>query len=193
VTAEPIRCSWAGSDPLMVAYHDDEWGVPLRDERRLFELLILEGAQAGLAWATVLRKRAAYRRAFGGWDVERVAAYGPADVERLLADPGIVRNRAKITATIGNARAILALAEAGVGFGDHLWGFVGGVAIENRWRTPGEVPAETGLSRAISRDLRARGFRFVGPVIVYALMQSAGLVNDHLVDCHRHAEVGRRA
>ena len=187
MTAE--RCAWAGGDPLNVAYHDLEWGVPQRDDRALFELLCLEGAQAGLAWITILRKRDGYRHAFEGFDPQRVAAYGEDDVERLLADPAIVRNRAKVRATIGNARAVLRLAEEGGTLAAHLWSFVDGTPIQNQWQQPGSVPAETDLSRAVSRDLRKRGFSFVGPTIVYAFMQSAGLVNDHLVRCFRHAEL----
>lgn len=182
------RCEWAGSDPLYVAYHDEEWGVPLRDERSLFELLTLEGAQAGLAWITILRKRDGYRRAFDGFDPARVAAYNDADVARLLGDPGIVRNRAKVAATIGNAQAWLRLAEEHSP-AEHLWSFVGGTPIVNRFERLSDIPAETDASRALSRDLRARGFRFVGPTIVYAFMQSAGLVNDHVVGCFRHAEL----
>jgi DNA-3-methyladenine glycosylase I len=180
------RCEWAGSDPLYVAYHDTEWGVPLRDERALFELLTLEGAQAGLAWITILRKRDGYRRAFEGFDPARVAAFDEADEARLLADAGIVRNRAKVAAAIGNARAWLRLADERSP-AEHLWSFVDGAPIVNRWTALSEIPAETDASRALSRDLRARGFRFVGPTIVYAFMQSAGLVNDHVVDCFRHA------
>jgi DNA-3-methyladenine glycosylase I len=176
------RCDWAGTDPLYVAYHDTEWGVPMRDPRRLFELLCLEGAQAGLAWITILRKRDGYRAAFDGFDPERMAAYDEADRARLLADAGIVRNRAKIDAFIGNARAYLDLDD----FGGLLWSFVEGEPIINRWRTLDEVPAETDTSRAMSRALRSKGFRFVGPTICYALMQSAGLVDDHLVGCFRH-------
>ena len=190
-TAEPTRCSWAGSDPLYVAYHDREWGVPLRDDRALFELLNLEGAQAGLAWITILRKREGYRAAFDGWDPRRIAAYGPDDEARLLADPGIVRNRAKVAAAVANARAYLALTDGGGSFAENLWSFADDRPIVNSWRTLDEVPAETDASRALSGDLRQRGFRFVGPTIAYAFMQSAGLVNDHLVDCFRHAEVGR--
>ncbi|HEX2194512.1 MAG TPA: DNA-3-methyladenine glycosylase I [Candidatus Limnocylindria bacterium] len=184
------RCEWAGSDPLYVAYHDTEWGVPLRDERALFELLCLEGAQAGLAWITVLRKRDGYRRAFEGFDPARVAGYDDADAARLLSDPGIVRNRAKVTAAIGNARAWLRLAEESGSAPEHLWSFVSGRPITNRWRTLAEIPAETEESRAMSRDLRARGFRFVGPTIAYAFMQSAGMVNDHVVGCFRWTELG---
>ena len=169
----------------MREYHDVEWGVPIHDDARLFELLCLEGAQAGLAWITILRKRDAYRRAFAGFDPERVAQFTDADRARLLADPGIVRNRAKVAATIGNARAWLALPEPAA----HVWSFVGGTAIVNHWATEAEVPAETDESHRMSRDLRARGFRFVGPTIAYAFMQSAGLVNDHIVGCFRHAEV----
>jgi DNA-3-methyladenine glycosylase I len=183
------RCPWGTGDPLNLAYHDTEWGVPLHDDGRLFELLNLEGAQAGLAWITILRKREGYRRAFDGWDPRRIAEYGADDEARLLADPGIVRNRAKIRAVIGNARACLSVAEAPGAFDRYLWSFVDGVPIVNRWTSLGDVPAETDLSRAMSRDLRKRGFSFVGPTIVYAFMQSAGLVNDHLVSCFRHAQV----
>ena len=182
------RCEWAGSDPLYVAYHDAEWGVPLRDGRALFELLILEGAQAGLAWITILRKREGYRRAFDGFDPTRVAAYDDADVARLLADPGIVRNRAKVNGAIGNARAWLRLAEERSP-AEHLWSFVGGAPIRNRWTRLSDIPAQTDASRDLSRDLRARGFRFIGPTLAYAFMQSAGLVNDHVVGCFRHAEL----
>ena len=183
------RCPWGTTDPLYLAYHDTEWGIPLHDDRRLFELLNLEGAQAGLAWITILRKRDGYRRAFDGWDPEVIAAYGPDEEARLLADPGIVRNRAKVRAAIGNARAYLSMTDAPGAFDRHLWSFVGGTPIQNRWTALGGVPAETDASRALSRDLRNRGFKFVGPTIVYAFMQSAGLVNDHLVSCFRHAEL----
>ena len=182
MSASVERCDWAGTDPLYVAYHDTEWGVPIRDPRRLFELLCLEGAQAGLAWITILRKRDGYRAAFDAFDPERMAAYDDADRARLLADAGIVRNRAKIDAFIGNARAYLDLDD----FSGLLWSFVDGEPVINRWRTLDEVPAETDTSRAMSRELRSRGFRFVGPTICYALMQSAGLVDDHLVSCFRH-------
>jgi DNA-3-methyladenine glycosylase I len=187
------RCQWATADPLYVAYHDREWGVPLRDERALFELLCLEGAQAGLAWITILRKREAYRRAFEGFTPARVATYGDEDVARLLSDPGIVRNRAKVSSVIGNARAFLHLADDIGSFADHVWSFVDGKPIQNRWRRLADVPAETDASRALSRDLRRRGFTFAGPTICYAFMQSAGLVNDHLVDCFRHGEVAALA
>jgi DNA-3-methyladenine glycosylase I len=185
----PRRCGWCGVEPLYVAYHDTEWGVPQHDERALFELLILEGAQAGLAWSTILRKRAGYRRAFDNFDAARIARYGEADVARLLADPGIVRNRLKVAAAISNARAALAVREA---FGDldaYFWRFVDGAPIQNAWTDLGQLPARTELSDTISRDLRQRGFKFVGSTIVYAYMQATGMVNDHLVDCFRHQEV----
>jgi len=183
------RCAWGTTDPLSLAYHDLEWGVPLHDDRGLFELLNLEGAQAGLAWITILRKRDGYRRAFDGWDPERIAAYGPDDEARLLADPGIVRNRAKVRAVIGNARAYLAMTDAPGAFDRYLWSFVDGTPIQDRWTSLTAIPAETDASRALSRDLKKRGFSFVGPTIVYAFMQSAGLVNDHVVSCFRHAEL----
>jgi DNA-3-methyladenine glycosylase I len=184
------RCAWgAGPDPAYRAYHDTEWGLPVRDERHLFELLILEGAQAGLSWSTILRKREGYRHAFAGFDVAAVAAFGEADVARLLGYAGIVRNRAKVGAAIGNARATLELHAAGTTLVDHLWSFVDGTPMVNRFETLAEIPSETDASRAMSRDLRARGFRFVGPTICYALMQSAGLVNDHETSCFRWAEV----
>lgn len=184
-----VRCEWAGSDPLYLAYHDDEWGVPVRDPRRLFELLCLEGAQAGLAWITILRKREGYRSAFGGFDPTRIAAYDDSDRARLVADARIVRNRAKIDAFIGNARAWLALDDP-VGV---VWSFVGGETVHNEWRTLADVPAETDASRAMSRELRRLGFRFVGPTIAYAFMQAAGLVNDHVIDCFRYAQLNRSA
>ena len=184
------RCAWgSGPEPEYRAYHDLEWGVPVRDERHLFELLVLEGAQAGLSWWTILRKRDGYRRAFAGFDPEAVAAFSDEDVERLLADPGIVRNRGKIASAIGNARATLDLQGAGSSLVEHLWSFVDGRPIVNDWTDEGHAPAETDASRAMSKDLKARGFRFVGPTICYALMQSAGLVNDHVVSCFRYREV----
>lgn len=185
------RCAWARGD-LDIAYHDEEWGVPLHDERRLFEFLILEGAQAGLSWSTILNKRAAYRRAYHGFDPARVARYTARDVGRLMSDAGIVRNRLKITASIANARAYLAVQDECGGFAKYLWTFVGDAPIQNAWRTPKQVPAETRESRALSKDLRTRGFRFAGPTICYALMQATGLVNDHTTDCFRHAAVKRR-
>jgi len=187
---DPVRCAWApASDPAYLAYHDEEWGVPVRDERRLYELLVLEGAQAGLSWSTILHKRAGYRAAFAGFEPDVVAAFGPSDVERLLADPGIVRNRLKVESAVENAKATLALREHG-GLADLLWSFVGGDPLVNRWRSVGEIPAETAESRAMSRELKRRGFRFVGPIVCYAFMQAAGLVNDHVVGCFRYAEVG---
>ncbi len=182
----PVRCPWCGNDPLYVAYHDQEWGVPLWDERQLFELLILEGAQAGLSWLTILRKRAGYRRAFDRFDPDRMARYGGADLERLLADPGIVRNRAKIEAAVGNARALLRLWDAGDTLADTLWRHVDGEPVRNAWASMDKVPASTRASEAMSRELKRLGFRFVGPTICYALMQSAGLVDDHLIGCFRH-------
>jgi DNA-3-methyladenine glycosylase I len=184
------RCGWCGSDPLYVAYHDEEWGVPERDPRALWEKLVLDGFQAGLSWITILRKRDHFRAAFAGFDPEVIAGWGEAEVARLLADPGIVRHRGKIEATIGNAGAYLEIAE-GQGFDRFLWRHVDGVPLQNRFATLSEVPAETPLSRRISKDLKAAGFRFCGPTIVYAFLQASGLVNDHLVGCPRHAEVAR--
>ena len=182
----PTRCAWVpDGDPLYLAYHDEEWGVPSHDERHLFEMLVLEGAQAGLSWSTILRKRENYRRAFARFNVEKVARFTARDVERLLADPGIVRNRLKVESAVGNARATIT---AG-GLGDLLWSFVGGAPIVNRWRTLAELPAETDESRAMSKELKKRGFRFVGPTICYSLMQACGLVNDHLMSCFRYEEV----
>jgi DNA-3-methyladenine glycosylase I len=190
VTDGRYRCRWGdGPDPGYRAYHDLEWGVPIRDERHLFELLILEGAQAGLSWSTILRKRPGYRLAFGGFDPVVVAAFGDDDSARLLADTGIVRNRAKVAAAIGNARATLALYDAGTTLVDHIWSFVDGRPIVNSFRSLEDIPAETEASRTMSKDLRRRGFKFVGPTICYALMQSAGLVNDHETGCFRWAEV----
>jgi DNA-3-methyladenine glycosylase I len=180
------RCPWVPEEiPEYVAYHDDEWGVPTHDERRLFELLVLEGAQAGLSWLTILRKREGYRRCFADFDLDAVARFGARDVERLMGDPGIVRNRAKIEAAIGNAKAALELG----GLDAFLWSFVGGRPLQNSWKKLGEIPAETAESKAMSKELKRRGFRFVGPTICYAFMQAAGLVNDHTVDCFRYREV----
>lgn len=191
MSAAPARCTWCGQDPLYVEYHDSEWGVPVRDERELFERLILEGAQAGLAWITILRKRDGYRRAFAGFDAQRVARYDEGDRARLMADAGIVRNRLKIDATIGNARALLALHERGGSLGDLLWDAVGGQPMVNHWRRLGDCPSSTPLSDQLSKELARLGFRFVGSTIVYAWMQSVGVVNDHLVDCFRHRELIR--
>jgi DNA-3-methyladenine glycosylase I len=186
------RCGWA-RDPLDIQHHDQEWGVPEHDDRRLFEFLILEGAQAGLSWLTILRKRDAYRRAFAGFDPEQVACFSESDVRRLLGDDGIVRNRAKIEATIGNARGCRAVQREHGSFARYVWQFVGGTPIQNAWTSLSEVPSETDASRALSRDLAKRGFRFVGPTICYAFMQSVGMVNDHVVDCFRWAVVRRLA
>ena len=178
------RCGWSLGSPEYVEYHDEVWGVPQRDARTLFEFLILEGAQAGLSWSTILRKIPGYRAAFAGFDPVAVAAFTDDDVARCLADPGIVRNRAKVTAAIGNAQAWSELDDPVA----HLWRFVDGRPLQNRWESLGDLPAETEASRAMSRDLKRRGFRFVGPTICYALMQACGMVNDHLVGCFRHAE-----
>ena len=183
------RCPWATSDPLYVPYHDEEWGVPLHDDRRLFEMLVLEGAQAGLSWLTILRRREGYRRAFDGFDPQVVARYGPRDVERLLADEGIIRNRLKIGSAINNARAFLAVQEEFGSFDRFVWRFVDGRPTRNAWTKLEEVPAQTAVSNTMSRDLRKRGFTFVGPTICYAHMQATGMVNDHLVGCFRHRDV----
>jgi DNA-3-methyladenine glycosylase I len=182
------RCAWVPeADPLYVAYHDEEWGVPSHDERHLFEMLVLEGAQAGLSWSTILRKRENYRRAFAGFDVEKVARFGPQDVKRLMGDAGIVRNRLKIDSAIANARAVLELD----GLDELLWGFVGGEPLQNRFKKLSDIPAETGESKAMSKELKRRGFRFVGPTVCYAFMQACGLVNDHTVDCFRYSTLAR--
>ncbi len=187
-----IRCGWLGAtpnDPLYAAYHDTEWGVPEYDSRALWEKLVLDGFQAGLAWITILRKREAFRAAFDGFDPDKVAAYGEADRARLMADAGIVRSNAKIDAAIGGARIYLAMRERGEDFADFCWGFVDGKPIQNAWPTIRDVPAQTPLSVEVSKALKARGFKFVGPVIVYAWMQAVGMVNDHTTDCHRHRPV----
>jgi DNA-3-methyladenine glycosylase I len=187
----PRRCEWVPeSDPLYLAYHDEEWGVPSHDDRHLFEMLVLEGAQAGLSWSTILRKRENYRRAFAGWVPEAVARFGPRDVERLMGDAGIVRNRSKIESAIGNARAAIATAEEHGSLDAYVWRFVDGHPIWKRWRTLEEIPAETDESKAMSRELKRRGFRFVGPTICYAFMQAVGMVNDHVTSCFRYREVG---
>ena len=185
------RCGWAGSDPLYVAYHDEEWGVPVHDDRRLYEFLILEGAQAGLSWITILRKRPAYRAAFAGFDPRLVARYDARKVRSLLRDPGIVRNRAKIEAAVTNARAFLKVQEEFGSFDAYIWRFVGGRPKRNAWRTLRQIPPSTSESEAMSRDLKTRGFRFVGPTICYAQMQATGMVNDHLLGCFRYRQVGR--
>lgn len=182
MTDAPHRCRWAGTDPLMQAYHDTEWGVPERDARALWEKLVLDGFQAGLAWITILRKRETMRAAFAGFDPEKVAAFGDADVARLLGDPGIIRSRAKVAAAIDGARLYLAMAERGEDFAGYAWSFTGGVPLRGDGVT---VPTSTPLSERISKDLRKRGFRFVGPTIVYAWMQAVGIVDDHAADCFR--------
>ncbi|HYI74241.1 MAG TPA: DNA-3-methyladenine glycosylase I [Gaiellaceae bacterium] len=182
------RCEWAaGSSELMLAHHDDEWGVPSHDDVHLFEMLTLEGAQAGLSWSTILNKRQGYRRAFAGFDPAKVAAFGATDVERLLSDPGIVRNRLKVESTVNNAARVLEVQEADGSFDAYLWSFVDGEPIVNHWPSLEEIPAETELSKAISKDLKRRGFRFVGPTVMYAFMQSVGMVDDHTDDCFRRA------
>ncbi|HKK02233.1 MAG TPA: DNA-3-methyladenine glycosylase I [Desulfuromonadales bacterium] len=189
-TPTPTRCAWPGSDPLYIDYHDREWGVPVHDDRLLFEFLILEGAQAGLSWITILRKRDAYRRAFAGFDPEVVARFDEAKVAELLADPGIVRNRLKIGSAVGNARAFLQVQEEFGSFDAYLWRFVDGRPVQNARRTQAEIPANTPQSDALSRDLKQRGFRFVGSTICYSHMQAVGMANDHLVDCFRWRELG---
>ena len=183
------RCGWCGEDALYVAYHDKEWGMPVHDDRRLFEFLILEGAQAGLSWITILRKRENYRQAFAGFDAGKVARFGARDVARLLADPGIVRNRLKVGAAISNAQRFLDVQEAFGSFDAYIWRFVDGRPIVNRWKTLKQVPASTQASDALSHDLKQRGFKFVGSTICYAHMQATGMVNDHLVGCFRHGEI----
>jgi len=185
-----VRCAWVPpGDSLYISYHDSEWGVPVHDDRRLFEFLVLEGAQAGLSWATILRKRENYRAAFSNFDPAAVAAYGPADIDRLLADPGIIRNRAKIASAVANARAFLAVQEEFGSFAAYIWGFVGGWPRQNAWRTAKEGPTRSPEAEAMSKDLARRGFKFAGPVICYSFMQAVGMVNDHTVDCFRHGEV----
>jgi DNA-3-methyladenine glycosylase I len=186
-----VRCPWCGDDPLYVAYHDQEWGVPVRDDRLLFEFLVLESAQAGLSWLTILRKRENYRRAFQGFDPERVARWGEAQVQALLGDPGIVRNRRKIESAVLNARAFLRVQEEQGAFWPYLWGFVENRPIRNGWKRSCEIPASTPLAEQLSRDMKSRGFRFLGPTILYAHMQATGMVNDHVVECHRWAELDR--
>ena len=183
------RCSWCGDDPLYVAYHDEEWGVPVFDDRTLFEFLILEGAQAGLSWSTILKKREGYRAAFDRFDPRVVARYDERKTAELLADAGIVRNRLKVASAVSNAQAFLAVQEEHGSFSDYIWAFVDGTPIQNQWRTLADIPATTPLAETISKDLKRRGFRFVGPTIVYAHMQATGMVNDHVVGCFRHPEI----
>jgi DNA-3-methyladenine glycosylase I len=184
-----VRCPWSEGHDLLTVYHDREWGLPLRDDRKIFEFLVLEGVQAGLSWLTVLKKRDAYRRAYDDFDPRKVARYSDQKIRSLLADPGLVRNRAKIRASVQNARAFLAVQEEFGTFSDYIWRFVDGRPVVNAWRTEAEVPVRTKVSQALSRDLKQRGFAFVGPTICYAHMQATGMVNDHLVDCFRHGEV----
>ena len=184
------RCAWVpDEDPLYVAYHDEEWGVPSRDERHLFEMLVLEGAQAGLSWSTILHKREGYRRAFAGFDAAKVARFGARDLERLMGDAGIVRNRLKIESAIANANAVLEVGS----LAELVWSFVGGEPKVNAWKTISEIPPETDESKAMSKELKRRGFRFVGPTVCYAFMQACGLVNDHTTDCFRYSAAGRRS
>lgn len=187
--ASPPRCAWCGTAPLYIAYHDEEWGVPSHDERHLFEMLILEGAQAGLSWSTILNKRAGYRAAFAGFDPQRVARFGARDVQRLLRNDGIVRNRLKIEAAARNARAFIEVQDEFGSFDAYIWRFVNGKPIQNCWRELDEVPARTPESDAMSKDLKRRGFTFVGSTICYAFMQAVGMVNDHLTRCYRYREV----
>jgi DNA-3-methyladenine glycosylase I len=189
---ELVRCSWCGADPLYVAYHDEEWGVPVRDDQKLFEFLILEGAQAGLSWITILRKREAYRKAFAEFDAREVARFGARQVRKLLGDPGIVRNKLKIESAVDNARAFLRVQDEFGSFASYQWDFAGGKPIVNRRRSTKEVPPRSELSDALSRDLKKRGFRFVGSTIIYAHLQAVGVVNDHLVDCFRHRQLAKK-
>jgi DNA-3-methyladenine glycosylase I len=187
------RCAWAGSDPLYVTYHDEEWGVPSHDDRHLFEMLTLEGAQAGLSWITILRKRENYRKAFDAFDVTKIVRYTPRRIERLLADPGIVRNRLKVASTVDNARATLAVAEEFGSLDAFLWRFVDGEPRVNRWTSMTQIPARTAASDAMSKELKRHGFRFVGSTICYAFMQAVGMVNDHTLSCFRHAPLAGAA
>jgi DNA-3-methyladenine glycosylase I len=182
------RCEWARGEE-MIAYHDAEWGVPVHDDPTHFEFLVLEGAQAGLSWSTILKRRAGYRRAFAGFDAAKVARFTPARVEKLLADPGIIRNRAKVEATVRNARSFLGVQEEFGSFDTYIWGFVGGQPVVNRWRRLAQIPALSATSEAVSADLRRRGFGFVGPTIIYAHLQATGLINDHVVSCFRYGEL----
>jgi len=186
------RCAWAGTDPLYIAYHDEEWGVPVHDDKKQFEFLILEGAQAGLSWRTILNKRENYRRAFAGFDPVRVARFDKRKIERLLNDPGIVRNRLKVASAVANARAFLKVQAEFDSFDAYIWTFVGGKTKQNRWTSISEIPAKTAESIVLSKELVRRGFRFVGPTILYAHMQAIGMVNDHTTDCFRFRPLGGR-
>lgn len=190
MTTPRKRCEWCGDDPLYVAYHDREWGKPVRRDRKLFEMLILEGAQAGLSWITVLKKRERYRVQFKKFDPEVVAEFDAADVRRMMADPGVIRNRAKLESAIANARIFMEIRQEYGSFSKYLWGFVDGKPLINRYRRQGQLPAKTKLAETLSKELKGRGMRFVGPTICYAYMQSVGLVNDHLLDCFRYTELG---
>jgi DNA-3-methyladenine glycosylase I len=192
MTTTPNRCNWVSDDPLYIAYHDEEWGVPSRDDRHLFEMILLEGAQAGLSWITILRKRARYREVFDGFDPEKIARYGAPKKRALLKDPGIVRNRLKVDAAVGNARAYLALVEEGGSFANYLWDFVGGKPMVHRRKTLAEVPASTPESDAMSKALKKRGFKFIGTTICYAFMQATGMVNDHVTGCFRYRALAKR-
>ena len=185
----PIRCKWAGIDPFYVRYHDTEWGVPLHDDTKLFEFLVLEGAQAGLSWLTILKKRENYRNAFDNFDVAKISTYGSAKVALLLSDPGIVRNRLKIEAAVQNARAFQKVQAEFGSFDHYIWRFVGGKPVRNRWKAETRIPAQTPESIVMSKDLKRRGFRFSGPTICYAFMQAVGMVNDHVMDCFRYDQV----
>lgn len=185
------RCTWAGDNPLYQAYHDEEWGVPLHDDRALFEFLLLEGAQAGLSWITILKKRAAYRAAFDNFDAEKIAGYSQAEIESLLQNAGIVRNRLKVQAAVSNAQKFLAVQDEFGSFDNFIWRFVHGKTIQNAWRNVTELPAQSAESDAMSRELKRRGFKFVGSTICYAHMQATGMVNDHTTDCFRYAELSR--
>jgi DNA-3-methyladenine glycosylase I len=187
------RCPWPTQDPLYLAYHDEEWGVPEYDDRALYEKLVLDGFQAGLAWITILRKRENFRKAFDGFAPEKIARYPKRKIERLMQDAGIVRNRAKIEGAVASARAYLKIMESGPGFSRLLWDYLDGRPKQNKYRSMGQVPAETELSRRISKELASRGFKFAGPTIVYAFMQAVGMVNDHLVSCHRHEACAKLA
>ena len=187
------RCEWCGINPLYVAYHDNEWGIPVHDDRHLFEMLILEGAQAGLSWLTILKKRENYRKAFHDFDYERIASYTSRDVRRLLDDAGIVRNRLKIESTVKNARVTLGIIEEFGTLDSFVWRYVDGIPIQNKWKTMAEIPPKTALSDAMSRDLKKRGFNFVGSTICYAFMQAVGMVNDHTTDCFRYKEISKIA
>ena len=187
---EKKRCRWCGDDPLYRAYHDREWGAPLHDDRRLFELLCLEGAQAGLSWITILKKRDNYRKAFDHFDAAEMARYRPQKIAALLDNPGIVRNRLKVNGFVKNARAYLNLLDSGITFDRYLWDYVDGKPLQNAWASPEQVPATTPLSAQLGRDLKKKGFTFVGSTICYAYLQAAGLVNDHTTDCYRHRQLG---